>query len=107
LYTQSLACFRAGRFDQALQLVDRSLILRPAEVAQIHRVICLAKLDRWEEARDAVRSFRDASPGFPLRNAEKLPANGVYGPMDPAELDDFAATIRRVWDDPPDRAHAP
>jgi TolB-like protein len=96
-FLRSIAHFYAGRYEQALEAVDQSLRLRPSAPTQAHRIFCLARLGRWEEARDAVRVFCDANAKMPFPVVEKLVRNALYMGMEPTHVEECVATVRKLW----------
>jgi TolB-like protein len=102
LYSQSLAHFRAGRFDQSLRITEQSLRLCSGVLAQIHKVICLAKLDRWDEARDAMRGFRESNAELSLPKMEKDAWISVYREMPSVSVEEIIAILRKLWGEGPD-----
>jgi TolB-like protein len=99
-YTRSLAHFHAGRLEQALEAIDQSLRCRPAPLAQIHRIICLAMLDRWGEAREAMRGLRHSSTRMSLPLVEKLgPYGHFFKGIDAGRVDEIVAIVRKLWDE--------
>jgi len=98
LFIRSAAHFHAGRFEQALDCVDQSLRLGDNPPRQIVRILCLAKLDRWEQAHDAMRHLRDSNPEMSFSHAEKLIRNSGYLGSNSGRIDEYVATVRRIWD---------
>jgi TolB-like protein len=93
----SLAYFYAGRLEQALEANDRSLRLRPSEFALVHRMICLAMLDRWSEACDVMRSVRNSNTQMSLSLAENLVLHNIYNGSQPARVEECVVILRRLW----------
>jgi TolB-like protein len=93
------AQFRAGRFEKALDAIDRSLHIRPAPHLHVFRALCLAQLDRDEKAREALRNLRDMGPEYSLEFVEGLflISGGIFE-FDPAQTGDYVEVIRRLWD---------
>jgi TolB-like protein/Flp pilus assembly protein TadD len=94
---KGLAHFRAGRFEQALKLIDESLLLYSYMFSLKDKALCLEKLGRHEEACDAIRQLRAAEPSLSLEGIER--ANTLV--FAPETAQDMNATLRKVWLDPP------
>jgi tetratricopeptide (TPR) repeat protein len=95
----SLAYFYAGRLEQALEAINQSLRLRPAEFALIHKMICLAMLGRSGEAQNAMRSLRNSNSRMSLPLVENLVLYNVYNGADPARVNECVSIVRRLWDE--------
>jgi TolB-like protein/Flp pilus assembly protein TadD len=93
---RSIAHLQAGRFDQALEAAERSLCVLPNSEAAIQSALCLAKLDRWDRARDVVRRLRASDPELSCSLAESL-TRDVYCASD--AVDDCVAVVRKLWDE--------
>ncbi len=86
----SRAYLSAGRYKNALDSSQKAVGLRPDQpLAHYRLAICLAHLDRAEEARAALRQCERLSPGF-LKNRE-----GWQPYADPARNEHFFAGLRR------------
>ena len=86
----SRAYLSVGRYEDALDLAQKSVGLRPdLPLAHYRHAICLAHLDRAEEARAALRQCERLSPGF-LASRE-----GWQPYVDPDRNDHFFAGLRR------------
>jgi TolB-like protein len=94
---RSAAHFHSGRFEPALELADQSLRLGDNPYRQILRLLCLARLDRWDEARDAMRRWRDANPARPYSFVEKLVRSELWHGPNPVHLEEDVETVRRLW----------
>jgi TolB-like protein/Flp pilus assembly protein TadD len=101
LHNQTEAHFRAERIEPALRLAEQSLRLRPNPLAHLGRIVCLAKLDRWAEAREAMGALCEENPQLSAAAIEGLVRNTFYRDVDAAELDEIVATIRKLQDGAP------
>jgi tetratricopeptide (TPR) repeat protein len=90
---KSLAYFQAGRYEQALQAVEQSLLLFPQVFLLKDKAVCCEKLGRHEDARDAVRRLREAEPSMTLENIERANAL-VFAAVTAADMN---AAFRKVW----------
>lgn len=92
---RSLAHLQAGRFEQALQAVEQSLLLSPHHIYSLKdkAVIC-ARLGRHEEARNAVRRMRAADPSVTLDDIEAANAASFIPAAMAAEMN---ALFRKLW----------
>ncbi len=86
----SRAYLSVGRYEDALDLAQKSVGLRPdLPLAHYRHAICLAHLDRAEEADAALRQCERLSPGF-------LASRKGWQPYaDPDRNDHFFAGLRR------------
>jgi TolB-like protein len=94
---KGLAHFLAGRYEQALQLIDEALLLHPYLFSLKDKALCLEKLGRHEDAREAIRLMREAEPSLSLEGIER--ANTLVFAVETAQ--DMNATLRKVWPDTP------
>ena len=90
---RALAHFQAGRYEQALQTVEQSLLHYPFMYSLKDKIVYCEKLGRHEEARDAVRRLRVIDPSLTLDNMER--ANAIVFASDTAN--EMNATLRKVW----------
>lgn len=93
---RSMAHLQAGRLDEALSAADRSLRLLPGPESLIQSALCLAMLDDWSRASDAVRRLRDADPDMSCALMESL-VRDFYCGSD--SVDAYIATARSIWDE--------
>jgi TolB-like protein len=100
---RSVANLQAGRLDQAHEAADRALRLFASKDALIQSVLCFARLNRWDRARDALRRLRDTDPEISGELVERR-VRGFYGGSTTA--DEYVAIVRKVWDDMPDEPSA-
>jgi TolB-like protein/Flp pilus assembly protein TadD len=100
LFWRAVAHFRSGELARSLEATEAALRQRPTALVQIHRAICLAVLERWDQAREAMRAFcvSDAASSLPM--VERLVRNNLYVGTDAARVDDYVAIARRLWDEP-------
>jgi TolB-like protein len=94
---RALANLRAGRVEAALELAGRAVDLRPGAEALVLRLLCLAQLNRWDEAREALTRLHEADPDASRALVESL-VRDFYGGTD--AVDEHVAMARRVWDEP-------
>jgi TolB-like protein len=90
---------RSGRFEKALEAIDRSLHFRPAPHLHNLRALCLAKLGRRSEAQDAIRNLRDMGPEFSRAFSEGLLTSGAIFELDQAKVEENVTTVRQLWDE--------
>jgi TolB-like protein len=95
LIWRSVAHLQAGRLDQALEAAERSLRLVLGSDPIIQSTLCLARLDRWDRARDALRRLHKVEPEITGTLVERL-VRHIYGGSE--AVDDYVATARKVWD---------
>lgn len=93
---RAVAHLQAGRPDQALGAAERAVRLLPAPEALIQIMLCSAKLNRWDGARDALRRLRDADPEMSCGQIEH-PVRDFYCGSD--DVEGYVATVRQVWDE--------
>jgi TolB-like protein len=93
---RSIAHLQAGRFDLALEAAERSLRVLPNSEAAIQNALCLAKLGRWDRAREVMRRLCAGDPELSCTLAEGL-IRDVYGASD--AVDDCVAVVRKLWDE--------
>jgi TolB-like protein len=95
---RSIALFLAGRLDAAREAADQALPLLPGPELLIQSSLCLAKANQRERARDALRRLRDTDPDMSRSLAEGL-VSGLYCACNAAQLEDYVATVRELWDE--------
>lgn len=92
---RGLAHLQAGRYEEALQAAEQSLLYHPNFIYGLKdRVIYLQKLGRQEEAREAVRRLRSANRAITLDNVE---AANIASFCPPEMAADMNAIFRKVW----------
>jgi TolB-like protein len=93
------AQFRAGRFEKALDAVDRSLHFRPVPHLHVFRALCLAKLGRGDQAREALCNLRDMGSDYSLDFVEGLFSfrGGIFEFFLP-RTEEYLEVIRGLWD---------
>jgi tetratricopeptide (TPR) repeat protein len=92
---RGLAHFQAGRYEEALQAAEQSLLDHPDFMYALKdRVIYLEKLGRQEEAREAVRRLRSTNRGITLDDVETA---NMASFIPPEMATDMNATFRKVW----------
>jgi TolB-like protein len=94
LIWRSVAHLHAGRLDEALDVADRSLrvVLGPDPLVQ--NMLCLAKLQRWDDARDAMRRLRASDAEMSCALVERL-VRHIYGGSHATE--DYVEMARKLW----------
>jgi TolB-like protein len=94
---RTAAQLQAGHLDQALDAAERAVRLLPgAPSALTQTMLCLAKSNRWDGARDAARRLRDADPEISCAHIENIVRDFYFGSNAVA---DYVAIVRNVWDD--------
>jgi tetratricopeptide (TPR) repeat protein len=93
---RSIAHLQAGRLEQALDESDRAVRLLAAPQPLIQSMLCCAKLNRPDRARDALRRLRDADPEISWAQVENLVRDFYCGSNAVGEYVDLART---VWDE--------
>jgi TolB-like protein/Flp pilus assembly protein TadD len=91
---RAAAHLQAGRLIEALEAADRALRLLPGSEALIQSMLCLARLNRWGLARDAVRRLRETDPETSCARVESLVRDFYFGS---SAVEEHVATVRRVW----------
>jgi TolB-like protein/predicted Zn-dependent protease len=92
---RSIAHLRAGRVASALAAAETALRLRPRPEPLIQSMLCLAKLNRWDDARRALRRLRDMDPELSCAQVENLVRGDLCCGSNDA--DDYVAIARKVW----------
>jgi TolB-like protein len=96
---RGLAQFLAGRYEQAIEAADRSILLNPGFVfAMRDKAVYCEKLGRHEEARETVRRLRVTAPQLSMDDMEAATGAGFMPPEATAEMNSI---FRRVWADTP------
>ncbi|HEV7632586.1 MAG TPA: TIR domain-containing protein [Steroidobacteraceae bacterium] len=96
---RGLAHFQAGRYEQALQAVEQSLLLSSGHVYGLKdKAVVCKKLGRLDAARDAIRRLRAVDPSATLEDIE---AANTASFMAPEMAADMNATLRELWLDTP------
>jgi TolB-like protein len=94
------AHFMAGRYEQALDAVQQSLLVNPHFAYALKDVVVyLEKLGRHGEAQAGVRRLRSIEHGATLELWEARHASSLLHPETAAEI---FATFRKVWLDTPE-----
>jgi TolB-like protein len=97
LSIRSMALLDADQFEQSLEAVEMSLRVRPIAAGKLHKMICLAKLGRWGEARCCMYEVRQTMTGTSFEKLEHL-ARSHFGSFW-RRLDEFVAILRRLWEE--------
>lgn len=91
----ALANFQLGRYEQALQGVERSLLLNPAFIYTLKdKAVVLEKMGRRAEALDTLRRLRIAEPSLMLDDLQAANTALFHAPEDAAQMNDALA---RLW----------
>lgn len=70
----AVARYMMGDYALGIGAAQESLRLRPGYwYAHVVRIGCLARLERWDEARAMLRQFRERRPNFTIEDIEWLP----------------------------------
>src|SRR5262249_36291574 len=96
LSLRARAHFRAGRIEQALEIVERSLHLNSSYYpSQVLKILCLTKLERWDSARDALRRWRQLEPEMERYQSE----DHVRMTFSMERNEEHIADLRKLWDE--------
>jgi TolB-like protein/Tfp pilus assembly protein PilF len=90
---RSVVHLRAGRLEMALDAVTRSLRLVPGPENATQGILCLAKMNQWDLARDSLRRLRDADPEISYAHVENI-VRDLYD--NSSASDELVAIARRV-----------
>jgi TolB-like protein len=93
---RSVAHLKSGHRDEAIGAADRALRFLPGAEALIQSMLCLAMLNDWDHARDALRRLRDTDPEISQAIVEKVVR---YFYWRSNAVDEYVATARRLWDE--------
>jgi tetratricopeptide (TPR) repeat protein len=104
LIWRSVAHLQAGRPDEALEAADRSLglVLGPDPLVQM--ALCMAKLNRWNEAGQMMRRLRETNPEISLGLVERLVRHIYEGA---STIDEYVAIARKGWDEASSEPRSP
>jgi TolB-like protein len=91
---RSVALLQAGRLDQALEASDRAVRFHLATESVFQSMLCWAKLNHWDRARDALRRLRDADPEVSRAALESLVRYHYSGSE---AVDEYVAIVRKIW----------
>ena len=92
---RGLAHFQAGRYQEALQAAEQSLLDHPNFIYALKdSAIYLEKLGRHEEARKAVHRLRAANRAITLDDVETANVASFFPPEMAADMN---AIFRKVW----------
>jgi Flp pilus assembly protein TadD len=70
----------AGRYEQTLNWVERTLHVEPGNMTALrHKAALCARLDRIEEARTAVRQLLEAQPWLTVARSQRV-LSRILGP---------------------------
>jgi TolB-like protein len=96
LSIRSMVLLVAGRFEEALAATDQSLRVRPVVVGKINKMLCLANLDRSDEARTVMRDVRMMIGENAFEPIDRL-ARGQFRGTTSRQIEEFVTTLRRLW----------
>jgi len=88
----------AGRFETALEFSNQYLPYQNIVYEHLVRIICLAKLKRKGEARDALCRLRDAEPEISFADLEMFVRRSAVG-SDRNRAEDMLSTLRPFWEE--------
>jgi TolB-like protein/Tfp pilus assembly protein PilF len=103
---RSLALFLAGRLPQAIEAAERVLPVLSGPELLIQNALCLAKADQRDRARNALRRLHDTDPNMSRTLVEQL-VRGLYCACPPAQIEEYATIVRKLWDDASSEANSP
>jgi TolB-like protein len=95
LTIRAAAHLQAGRLDQALEAAERAVRLRLGREGLTHSMLCLAKLNRWGDARNALRRLGDADPEVSSASIETY-IRASYGAN---VVDEYVSIAAKIWDE--------
>jgi tetratricopeptide (TPR) repeat protein len=98
LIWRAVAHLQAGRLAEALEAADRAVHVLPATEALIQSMLALAKLNRWDPARDALRHLRDTDPQISRAQVEHI-VRDFYCGSNAAE--EYVGIVRKLWEEAP------
>jgi TolB-like protein len=94
---RSIAHSQKGDLDQAVAAADEAVRLLVSPHAWVQSMVCLARSDDWDRARDVLRRLRDADPELTCAHVENLVRYFYCGST---AVDDYAAIPRTIWNEP-------
>jgi hypothetical protein len=98
LIWRSVAHLQAERFDEALEAADRSLRLVLGPDPLVQTMLCMAKLNRWNEAAQMMRRLRETNPEMSLGLVQRLVRHIYEGS---SSVDEYVELARRLWEEAP------
>jgi len=98
LNSRSEAHFFAGRYELSLELAEQGLRLRNEQSPHLAKVFSLAKLERWDDAHDALDHLRDTDVTLSLARLEQVIRLSHWG-WSSGHVDELISTMRRLWDE--------
>jgi tetratricopeptide (TPR) repeat protein len=93
---RAVAQLQAGRPDQALEAAERAVRLLPGVEALTQSALCLAKLNRWDRAREVLHRLRDMDPEMSCGSLQRLVRYYYCGSN---AVDDHVAIAGKLWDE--------
>jgi DNA-binding SARP family transcriptional activator len=92
---QAIAHFQAGRLSQALQAAERAVNVLPTAESLTQHALCLAKLDKWDGARDTLRSLRESEGEVTWKQIENLIRDHHRAS---SAMDEYVDLAHKIWD---------
>jgi TolB-like protein len=102
---RSIAHLQAGRLAEAIEATDRALPLLPGPELLIQSLLCLGKSNEWDRAQDALRRLRETDPEMSRTLLENI-VRSLYCAANAAQLDEYVAIVRKLWEEMPEGASA-
>jgi TolB-like protein/DNA-binding SARP family transcriptional activator len=87
---------KAGRLTEAHEAAEQAVRLRPGRETLIPSMLCFAKLNRWNSARDALHRLRGMDPEMSCPILEGL-VRTLFG--DANAVDGYVAIARQLWNE--------
>jgi hypothetical protein len=99
IVTRAAAYFQAGHLEEALATAEQSR--RIVNIYQEHflKVLCLARLERWQEATDALQQLRKSWPEMTISFAETYVRRERFFGREQKVIAANAAIVRRLWNE--------
>jgi tetratricopeptide (TPR) repeat protein len=96
LIWRAVAHLQVGRLAEALEAADRAVRVLPATEALIQSMLALAKLNRWDLARDALRHLRDTDPQISRAQVEHIVRDSYCGSN---AVEEYVGILRELWEE--------
>jgi TolB-like protein len=93
---RSIGRLLAGELDQALEVAESTARVLPGPELLVQTMLCLAKLDLWDAARETLRRLLDTDPEMSRAVLEGL-VGSLYCAASAGS--DHAALVCKVWDE--------
>jgi TolB-like protein len=98
---RSVAYLQSGRLDEALVSADNAVRLLVGARSLVQSVLCSTLRAAGDRARDAMRRLRETDAGIACSHVENI-VRCLYSGSDAAQLAEYIAIVRRVWEDTKD-----